>query len=1136
MGNDLIQEIEPDLKNLDESILKYDYSKSNDIYLNIKKKLLDVKDEEDVEKLQIYLLNNFANSKYQIKFKTLLTNLKVNHKIPFLIQLIYENKLIDSIDIQKKDIINSNIIIRKNDNLETLREEIGLKMKKILEINNYIKLVGFQSIMFEMMAEKYYNLAVANYNKFNNKKIQNSNELEDIILEFEECIQNYKISPNYKIKKLNQYQDSLQRAKSHYNILKGIEKINEENFQDALSFFNKVDYDNSAMINEKENGIFICYDRLALIEELNGNYEKSLEYYKKINKYIKIFEINIIINENKIINCIKSKNYIDIFNYFCEIFKYFNDSRNIDILKFKYSEITKMMIQLIIKLAIKSYQNNGLKEYIKTLEDVKIKLEYKDIESMIDSLINELKNFNNIENKITFNFLKDKILKIDNSEIIQRFYLSFFIIKYFNIEQKESLLTLLKPEINLSFLNNESFSIFINYLKEVNDINNLFLISKLFYKVIVSLNMFNNIKSLNCICSKLIEIIKDKELKKNINYEDIIENLILSIQEIMINEQKIESYENLSNILSTIILNYNKVLIFTTRGLLFLSKNKILLNKKILDIIIKFLLDNENFNLLKVLLIQWEYQENLILENNEKNIEIIFKYLIYYQEKNQTQKIGQIFQFLLCYSDKIISSSIFLYNLQNYFNYIDIHPLVYDIIKKIPVENRTVILTQKLHDFEENKSKEFKFEKDNLKSELNYKITIDKNILSKMENELDDQEISDKLIYYLKHQKNLFKYLNLEIISKFYSLHNKELFNLLLENEVKFNDKSLINILQGFYRNNEDEIRETLNVLKKINEYQNKFPEIINCNLKIEKFLLNNKYELIKDIDVTLIQIFNDFSYLNGFANQHIKFILYLLKIGDKDKNIEICIKMLEFLLKKNFDIGPEIFKEILKFIDEKEIINISPKILIKKNISNSIKKLTLFYIYKIIKKYHQDQLLNILVTFKQFIDWIKIPNDFLQYLIYILKNENNDKIFDEIILILGNYFSIRKSMQENYLNEIEYIIKDNKIYKYIITNIKSIKEKNEIFYLFSALNYIKFSFINSIEEDILKVPTNNIINAIKENVKGLDINLLFDNIKYLNNYWKFGSFSPKRDKILRKLFYNYNNKNALNNLKLICF
>lgn len=113
MGNDLIQEIEPDLKNLDESILKYDYSKSNDIYLNIKKKLLDVKDEEDVEKLQIYLLNNFANSKYQIKFKTLLTNLKVNHKIPFLIQLIYENKLIDSIDIQKKILLIQILLLEK---------------------------------------------------------------------------------------------------------------------------------------------------------------------------------------------------------------------------------------------------------------------------------------------------------------------------------------------------------------------------------------------------------------------------------------------------------------------------------------------------------------------------------------------------------------------------------------------------------------------------------------------------------------------------------------------------------------------------------------------------------------------------------------------------------------------------------------------------------------------------------------------------------------------------------------------------------------------------------------------------------------------------------------------------------------
>ena len=227
MGNDLIKEINPDLQNLDQFILNQDYQNANNIYLNIKGKLINIKNEEKVNKLKNYLLTNISNSKYQFLFSTLITNLKINHKIPFLIELIYENKLIDSIDNIKIN-SNSNIIIRqsqkklnKEKNINIIRDEIELKMKKILEINKYINLAGFQSIMYEMMAEKYYNLASANYNKFSNKKNQTSRELEEIILEFNECINNYKITGNNKIKKLEQYEDSLKRVTSHYNVLKG---------------------------------------------------------------------------------------------------------------------------------------------------------------------------------------------------------------------------------------------------------------------------------------------------------------------------------------------------------------------------------------------------------------------------------------------------------------------------------------------------------------------------------------------------------------------------------------------------------------------------------------------------------------------------------------------------------------------------------------------------------------------------------------------------------------------------------------------------------------------------------------------------------------------------------------------------
>ena len=1035
MKNNSIEEITPEIQQLNDLILQNKYKESYEVYFSIKKKIFDLNNEEEVENLINYLLQNYTNSSNGFLFKTLIENLKINHKAPFILKLIYEDKLVDSID--NTYYINNNkanIIIKKGGNkknkeknIEKIREEIELKMKKILEINKYIELRGIRAIMYEKMAENYYDLGAANYNRFCNKKDQTPEELEQIIYEFKECINNYKQVDDYKKKKLNHYQDSLNKVQSHQNILKGKQKIEEEKYEEALKYFNIVNYNNSAMVEEKNKGTYICYERLATLEEDKENYEKSVEYYNKINKYSKVLELNIRINEKNIIDCIKSKNYIETFNYFTNIFKNYNNSRNIEFLEFKYSEISKILIELIIKLAIIAIQNNGLIEYIKTLEDLKDKIEYKDMELKVDSLILEINNLNKIENENLFNFIKNKLIKDDNSEINQRFYLSFLIIKCLKSEPRDSLLLILKPEVQLSYINNESFTILKNYFKEVKDINNLMLISKIFYKIIVLLNMFNNIDSLNCIGAKLIEINKMDNIKNNISYENIIENIVSCFQEIMINNKKIKSYEGLKNILLSTILKDNNIINYSIRGLLFLSNKEIKFDKRVLGVLKNYLCNNKDGNLLRVLLIQYKYQKNLIMEN----LKLIYEMLLYYQEKNQIQKAKYIIEFMMEIPEELITCRMSINNLENYLRNINIDPLIYDIIKKIPVKKRGLTLSQKLSDYEENKEENNKiiYYNNNLKKELDFKLTIDKEELAEIENNLDTQYFVDKLIYYLKNQKNLIKYVNVEKISKYYCIENKELFDILIEKEINFNNNSLINILQGFYNNNENEIKETFNIFKKIKEYQNKFPEIIEFNIKTEQFLFEKKYELIDKFDETLIEIFNEFSLLCGFANQHQKFILYLLKIPNNDKKNEICMKMIEFLLKNNYNIGTEIFKEIINIIKEEDIINIIPNILIAKNISYSIKKLALFHLYKLIKLYNDDKLLNILKCFKLFIDWIKIPDNLIEYLINLLKKEISNKIYKEIILILGNYSSIKKINQEKYLDEILLFIEKKEIY-----------------------------------------------------------------------------------------------------------
>ena len=101
--------------------------------------------------------------------------------------------------------------------------------------------------------------------------------------------------------------------------------------------------------------------------------------------------------------------------------------------------------------------------------------------------------------------------------------------------------------------------------------------------------------------------------------------------------------------------------------------------------------ENEN-NIQNDNIAENQNQENISIED----IEIIYQLLLYYQEQNQVQKVEQIFKFLLEMKEEIIISRTSINNLENYFGEINIHPLAYELISKIPIKNRGIILSQKL--------------------------------------------------------------------------------------------------------------------------------------------------------------------------------------------------------------------------------------------------------------------------------------------------------------------------------------------------------------------------------------------------------------------------------------------------------
>ena len=71
--------------------------------------------------------------------------------------------------------------------------------------------------------------------------------------------------------------------------------------------------------------------------------------------------------------------------------------------------------------------------------------------------------------------------------------------------------------------------------------------------------------------------------------------------------------------------------------------------------------------------------------------------------------------------------------------------------------------------------------------------------------------------------------------------------------------------------------------------------------------------------------------------------------------------------------------------------------------------------LYNIIKKDESNEnKIIIFKKFKLFIDWIKLPDILLKYLLSYLKKENNEKeeLNKEIIYFLGIYFSVPKIKQ----------------------------------------------------------------------------------------------------------------------------
>ena len=108
---------------------------------------------------------------------------------------------------------------------------------------------------------------------------------------------------------------------------------------------------------------------------------------------------------------------------------------------------------------------------------------------------------------------------------------------------------------------------------------------------------------------------------------------------------------------------------------------------------------------------------------------------------------------------------------------------------------------------------------------------------------------------------------------------------------------------------------------------------------------------------------------------------------------------MINFLTKKFFDIGLDIYQEIINNIEQNKFIEVIKTIFSTKKISSIIKEITLEKLYfNLIEIDNKKELIK---SFKFFVDFIILPNELLEYLISFLENniEHQDhELYSEII------------------------------------------------------------------------------------------------------------------------------------------
>jgi hypothetical protein len=1128
MGN-IKTTIELDMKQLDELIIKGQFDEAKKKFIKSENSLKSTSSEEKKSEITNYLLE-YLDQETRKYLKNYIWNLYSSDRIYLIFKEIYEEKLIKSCEFQISSLSKENEIESYIQKLEKVFIMIGLPSK-----------VG---VINERLSQLYYKLVDIKFQQFQmNPQLD---KIEEIIKLQEKSIQYIKQTINTEQK--IECEGFLEILLNEKYKLYGIECQKNNKYEEAIEYYEKITKMTELILDCIEK----CYEEIVLENERSKKYEKALNALGKLHNNenrikIKKVELKMKLLYQQIEKLIEQNNYFPSLDLYYDLLE-FKIENNLDEKYFEsdFEKYTDLFISNLINITLYSFKENKFPEFISKLEEKSKQFTKQKILIYVNDLLDYLKKIEKDKNILSLeNITKILLSKEKLSEINQRIFLSFLIKFYLNNENKQNILeTLNNSSIDFIYINDECKNILYTLLEkeDINNTNMILSISKIIHKICIK-DVQPSFTLFKIVGLKIKKLNENKGTKVNLNYYDTIKLLMKIFQNVILKSNF--SMKDPIIIYTNLLYNLDKIQKDVIKGLIsFLQyKDNEKLDKNTTYFFINYITSkNEEINnLLETILKQIKLQKNI-----EKDLLLLlFRLLIFYKkEKNDLASQEKIIKLLIDENiDKKVLTDIQVKKIINeYLKLGNNCSLIIDFIythNKIPEDQRTFEMNEAYNNYIKNQNvkignqnkREKEMETYQIKNILKMSKSINEKNQSLIEEKLDDADIAKEYLSHLKSSNDLFKTMNLKNVSKHFNKNNIEIFELICQKKKEWPEKALINLLNGFYKEDPILIKETFRIFNLIEEYQ-PLPEIILKNIEIEKKLSDETYfNLKKEDKLTYEEMLDEFGDLHGFSKRHKKFINQFNKFSF-DGNNNIYIKFINLITIKNFDIGKNIFIKSIEKVDLDFFSKIYSKIISNPLINLNYKSYVLNRLDKELKNESNlnEQIIQLIYQIKYFIDWIilapKFINTFYDMLTKYFEDLNTKK---ELIFSIGNYFSTKKENQKDLFIKFKDLLQNEPIYQKLDEiNVNKFNEE-ELFYIYSCAQYYDKDDLNNPEE----IPTQVIAKYIFEHQQFYEYKEIIEKIEEFSKRLNFGKFSPERDNSLRQLFLSQDPK-SLDYLEII--